>query len=127
MSECLKNPEFSHTDAENILIKHYSLEIKESKSLNSYIDQNFYILSTNGNEYVLKISNKEEKKPNLVYQHNVLKQLSKVNQLKCPIPVKSINGEEIIEFEGHLIRLLTFINGELYANSNIENYQLYFK
>lgn len=55
-------PKFSPAQATDIIKRLYDLTTSEIRTLPSYDDQNFYFLSSNGNEYVLKIMNSRDSK-----------------------------------------------------------------
>lgn len=57
LSENTAKPNFSLDQATDLLGRLYGLTASEIYPLPSFDDQNFYVSSSNGNEYVLKISN----------------------------------------------------------------------
>lgn len=60
-------PQFSLTQATDLLKSLYDLTISEINSLPSYDDQNFYVLSSDGKEHVLKIMNSgDSQNPSLI-------------------------------------------------------------
>lgn len=113
----VKNPCLPLSTLESILFQNYNLKIFSHKTLESYADQNLYVSTTDGNEYVLKVSHELEKLECLEFQNKLmlyLKQNSK--SIECPFPIQTLSGELIARFEKHFIRLIKYIPGILYGN-----------
>ena len=100
----------------------YSFLSKKSfsiKSLNSERDKNFLICTKSKKKYVLKISNSEESLDLLYLQDYVLNKLSNSKLLKNYIPKKlhiSIKSYTDIIHRKCYVRILSYIDGNMYAN-----------
>ena len=112
-----KNPSLNLSVLESILFQNYNLKILNHKFLESYTDQNLYILASDGNEYVLKVSHELEKLECLEFQNKLMLYLKQnTSSIECPYPVKTLIGEFITRFEKHFVRLIKYIPGILYGN-----------
>ena len=106
------------------LRKNYSFLNKKSislKLLNSERDMNFLININSKKKYVLKISNSEESRDLLKLQDYVLKKFSRRISLKNYVPRKmhlSIKAYSDLMGRECYVRILTFINGKMYASVN---------
>ena len=79
--------------------------IKTARRLPSERDQNFLLSDDTGRQFVLKIANASESRPFLEAQNAVLDYLSERVSF-CPRVIG-----EIGEFEGHFVRLVTYLPG----------------
>ena len=89
------------------------------KSLNSERDKNFLLIVDSKKKYVLKLSNSKELKDLLNLQDYVLSQLSFRTSINKFIPKKihsSIKSYEDIDGNICFVRILSYIEGEMYAS-----------
>jgi len=86
-------------------------------------DHNFHILTDEGKEFLLKISHAQEQKSIIEMQNEVLHAFQTENPpFHYPILQPTLSGEwvgklEVSEGQTNLVRLFTFVQGELFANS----------
>lgn len=105
----------------------------EVTALAGELDLNFLIAVSPGKKFILKIANARETLENLELQNNVIRHLAK-NQtgLETSEVVKSVSGQEILtldipELGKRYVRLLTWIEGRVFANVNPHSPQLLFR
>ena len=108
-------PDFSNKEAADMVHSHYRF-FCTAENLYSERDQNFYIISENGCEYVLKVSNPAEDQSALRMQIDCTEYISdKDKDLNIPLTIKSTSGEDIItlDMDGstYYARMVTFIPG----------------
>ena len=108
-------PDFSLQEAADMVHSHYGIRCT-AEDLYSERDQNFYIMSENGCEYVLKISNPAEDQSALRMQIDCTEHISdKDTDLNIPLTIKSTTGEDIITMDKvgftYYARMVTFIPG----------------
>lgn len=120
MSEKHVKPKFSIAQATDILKRLYDLTTSEIRPLPSYDDQNFYVLSNNGNKYVLKIMNSgDSKNPSLIevqtYAMSYLHQNGIPAQTATPAITGQLMNVEELDFgfgrQQYLVRLLSYLPG----------------
>ncbi len=121
--ESLTPPTFKEEEIKQIVLKNYSVSVVKIKRLVSYIDLNFLIYGASGEKHVLKIAHKEQDPAHIEAQHLMFKVLGKDSQISDLFPriVLDKEGKEIINILGkdgapYLTRLLTFVEGECFAN-----------
>lgn len=85
MSAAPANPEFSRSQAAEIVKRLYGLSPTEMGPLPSYSDQNFYVATEDGGEYVLKIFNFEESKNTALFEVQ-MQAMSFLEQNGMPVP-----------------------------------------
>jgi len=118
-----QRPIFSESDAIRIVRDIYGLE-GSVKEFPSYKDRNYYFQTTSGEEYVLKITETSEPREILELQNAVMNHLERKNiAFSCPSVVETIDGEEITYVDDcdgtpHMVRLLTFVPGIVFAEVN---------
>ena len=107
----------------DFLKKHFEIE-GEVRPLPGELDLNFFVRSSVGQPYILKIANLHEQRKNLELQNALIKHLTK-NKFGLEISrvVASTDGSEILEITDaesgvRLVRLLTWIEGEVFASAN---------
>jgi hypothetical protein len=116
-------PNFSNESIAKLLIDLYGIE-GEISSLVSFEDQNA-LIKTSEQNYVFKIANKRWSHEFLEMQTNVLGYLKKTApELFFPDIVKTLKGQSITNIDGFSIRLLTYLEGELYTNA-VKSPELY--
>lgn len=81
-----------------------------AQQLPSERDQNFLLIDTSGQRFVLKVANASESRSFLEAQNAVLNYLSERVPF-CQRVVATSSGEEIAEFEGHFVRVVTYLPG----------------
>jgi 4-aminobutyrate aminotransferase-like enzyme/Ser/Thr protein kinase RdoA (MazF antagonist) len=113
-------PNFTIQDAERFANERYGLRAAAS-ALPSERDQNFYLISESGEEFVLKIANVSEHRKVLELQNEAMAHLA-VHASSLAIPrlclTKSGDSISVIESsqqERHFLRMLTYIPGKLLA------------
>lgn len=123
-------PTVSKDDCRRMFFRLYGLQSCYFEELNGYDDKNFKItvdLSTNGNQhiknisatgYVLKILNSlDSRKEDFIEGQNSLLKYLANNGVKCPKPVKNINGNyysmEKLSSGNHIVRLMEFMPGRV--------------
>jgi len=104
-------PQLSNSEVQDILQKFYDFEASVS-SLDSERDQNFHLKGDDGNEYVLKISNPQEDIELIKLQSAALKHIHDFDaSLNVPIPIESIEGKIINQYNGNMVRVQSFLKG----------------
>ncbi|HWC97936.1 MAG TPA: aminotransferase class III-fold pyridoxal phosphate-dependent enzyme [Candidatus Sulfopaludibacter sp.] len=110
-------PRLSSEDAVRIALEIYGLEVTAAP-LPSERDQNFRLRDSSGAEYVLKVANSEESREILDLQTKALQHVAAgATGLRWPRIVASRDGEEMVEVAGHLVRLLTWVEGVCLAEA----------
>ncbi|KAJ0065052.1 hypothetical protein NL108_001056 [Boleophthalmus pectinirostris] len=121
MSENCSKPNFSLAQASDMLKSLYDLTTSQIHTLPSYDDQNFYVLSTNGNEYVLKISNSEDSKnPTLIEVQTFAMSFLLENGIPTQKGIPTTTGQlmSLRELDcgygrqKYLVRLLSYLPGK---------------
>ncbi|MBW2593975.1 MAG: phosphotransferase [Deltaproteobacteria bacterium] len=98
-------------------------------------DQNFYLETSDGKAYVLKIANAKESRTVLEFQNQAMAHVSdnKHKAFKsitpCPAVCTTPEGKSIVEIQGenglkHFVRLLTFLPGKPMAKVNPHDHTL---
>lgn len=93
-------------------------------------DYNFHIKTDEGNDFLLKISHQGEEQSILDLQNDVLHKLQDIQlPFHSPAPQRTITGEWIgylahPEGQCNMVRLLTYVPGNLFANSRPHTPQL---
>ncbi|XP_071108051.1 hydroxylysine kinase-like [Haliotis cracherodii] len=119
-----RRPVVTEGAVRDILRTHYLLESKGARQLDSFVDRNYKVTTTDGREFVLKIVNPDESDND----QRVQAQLGVVNHLRghgftCPASVVNKNGLHtwkstfpIGQADGPeelcVVRLMTFLPGE---------------
>lgn len=109
-------PAASLEQAEEIARYYYGLEGKVSR-LTSERDQNFYLQTNDGREFVLKLANPAESHDVAIFQNLALMHIAKVSpDLPVPRVISNLGGEHsfVLSVDGDavLVRLLTFLSGD---------------
>jgi 4-aminobutyrate aminotransferase-like enzyme/Ser/Thr protein kinase RdoA (MazF antagonist) len=108
-------PRISLGDAVRLALDIYGLHAT-ADPLPSERDQNFLLRDQSGARYVLKIANAEESRDILDLQNKALQHLAdSTTGLLWPRVILSRTGHEIAESGGHMLRLLTWIDGTCLA------------
>ncbi|UJR16609.1 hypothetical protein I4U23_003509 [Adineta vaga] len=99
------SPEFSIDEAKEIAKKYYNLE-EFLYQLPSERDQNFLFQQDDQSKFILKISNIDENSSVLDMQICAIKRFN--SQLQT---LPTLNGQMIITYENHFVRLVNYIPG----------------
>jgi len=109
-------PNFTNESIARILLELYGLE-GDISPLVSFEDQNA-LIKTSGETYVFKIANQKWSHEFLQMQTNVLGYLKdRAPELVFPDIVKTFQGQSITYVDGFGIRLLTYLEGDLYTHT----------
>ena len=109
-------PNFTNESIARILLELYGLE-GDISPLVSFEDQNA-LIKTSGETYVFKIANQKWSHEFLQMQTNVLVYLKeRAPELVFPDIVKTFQGQSITYVDGFGIRLLTYLEGDLYTHT----------
>jgi 4-aminobutyrate aminotransferase-like enzyme/Ser/Thr protein kinase RdoA (MazF antagonist) len=121
----------SVSEAEKIAVDHYGITGKATK-LPGYDDENFKLLSTTGDSFILKISKPEVDAKYLNFQNEILIHVaSKSLECQSPRVIYNINNEfsdTSISAVGEKrdVRLLSWVQGRLWAHVNPKTESLRF-
>ncbi|MHA2148431.1 MAG: aminotransferase class III-fold pyridoxal phosphate-dependent enzyme [Candidatus Thorarchaeota archaeon] len=124
-----ERPRLDVEQARDIVKSLYGL----SGSLNelpSERDQNYHLIADGGEEYVLKIAARSEKRETLELQNSAMHHLAGANVgLESPIVCKSINDLDIettksTDGSTHLVRLVSYLPGRVLAKVNPHSSEL---
>ncbi len=124
-----ERPNFDVTQADEIVKSLYGLS-SSLKELPSERDQNYHVVADNGEEYVLKIAARSEKRETLELQNSGMLHLSSANTgFESPIVRKSINDSDIettksIDGSTYFVRLVTYLPGKVLAKVNPHSHDL---
>ncbi|MHA2503757.1 MAG: aminotransferase class III-fold pyridoxal phosphate-dependent enzyme [Candidatus Kariarchaeaceae archaeon] len=88
------------------------LGVVEVVELPSYIDQNFMVTTTTG-QLVCKVGNSDESLEQLQLENRAMHHLD--GKVAAPRPI-IFNAQEIFEHEGHLVRLVSVVEGDLISS-----------
>ncbi len=114
-------PRFTNNDIESFIKDKYGIDT-DIRPLVSDIGQNFHLIDSQQNEYILKIANNSEFLSILEAQNAVLEHLNNKNiDFRVPALIENLDGEKISEITGqngipHKVRLLSFLPGEFLSN-----------
>jgi Ser/Thr protein kinase RdoA (MazF antagonist) len=115
-------PRFTAVDAKRIVHEVFGLA-GAITPLPSERDQNFALTTVDGARHVLKFARSDEDRAVLDFQNAALKHLeNRVSTLTVPRVVPSLSGQDITMVadatgRAHLIRLVVWLDGELFAKS----------
>lgn len=120
---------FSIAALEQLIQDHFELKVK-LKSLPGELDINAFCQADNGQSYILKIAHHGEERPQLEMQHALMQHLAdKSTPLQLPLAISNLQGQtitEVVDQKGQtrLMRLLTWVDGKLWADVNPQSYPL---
>ncbi|MBL4602659.1 MAG: phosphotransferase [Emcibacteraceae bacterium] len=117
-------PNFNNETIAKLAKELYGIE-GEISSFVSFEDQNALIKTAN-DRFVFKIANKRWSRDFLSMQSEILDYLKvTAPEMTFPAVIKTLTGETITFIDGHGIRLLTYLEGDILANMprSIELYQ----
>ncbi len=108
-------PRYTCDDAARLAAEVYGIAAR-AEPLPSERDQNFRLWDA-GAQFILKISNRQEERAILELQNEALRRLTAGGTgLEWARVVRDRRGREIAEAGGHFVRLLTWVEGECFAN-----------
>lgn len=113
-----QKPQFSYKTVLKIIEEHYGFKAKISP-LDSYMDQNFHLVTNFDKEFVLKIARHSDSWDRLDAQNKALEFLYKRNWFyHSPTPIQSKSGFDIVQIKGddnavYNFRLLRYLDGKL--------------
>ncbi|XP_077390191.1 hydroxylysine kinase [Festucalex cinctus] len=120
MADNHTKPNLSQSQAADIVNKYYKLTPSQLRTLPSYDDQNFYVVTVEGGEYVLKIMNSvHTQDPTLVELQTYVMDFLHENGIPTQTAQKTTTGQTMF-LEGidcgsgvqkYLVRLLTYLPG----------------
>ncbi|WP_264564655.1 aminotransferase class III-fold pyridoxal phosphate-dependent enzyme [Flavobacterium sp. N3904] len=105
-------PTFTAEDALSVLEQHWGIT-GSLKPLDSYLDQNFLVKSTDGCKYVLKIANIETPEPWLDLQNQSLNHLQ---GNAIPKIIRSKDEKSMLFMQSHWWRVLNFLEGTMLSS-----------
>ncbi|CAL8106834.1 unnamed protein product [Orchesella dallaii] len=129
-------PNVSSSTAQKLIEEYYGLEVESIKELNSYDDNNFYVKAKSSDgetvKYTFKVLNSmDSKKTGHIEAEHTAMFLLHGKGIRCPIPKKNVKGEtfalvnikneatdvdnneSLLSESSHIIRLLTFVEGQI--------------
>lgn len=120
-------PNFNQSQVGEILKRRFGLKPSEIRLLPSYDDQNFYVVTTEGGEYILKISNTEDSKnPNLFEVQSHAMFFLHQNGLPTQTSLPSTSGQLLIfeemgmkPFTQFILSWLTYLTNGLFQNESL--------
>ena len=120
-------PKYTTFDAEQLAESKFGIN-GEASPLSSERDQNFLIQSEE-ESFVLKISNSSESFDELDMQNKVIQHIVKVDpEFELTLPLCSLSGDEIIQIENkgqtNWVRGLKYINGKFLKDSKHDQIML---
>ena len=102
-------PQLTDAQATAILERHWGITAERVVDLGSYEDQNLRI-DTGAERYVLKVAGPSDARPPLEAEHDALAAAATL-ELATPLPVPARDGSEIVDVDGHRVRLLSWVDG----------------
>ncbi len=96
-----------------------------ASALDSERDQNFRLDGTDGRSFVLKISNRADDRAAIEMQTLATLHIAAVDpELPVMQPVATIEGEHVIDIDGELVRLFTFLPGRMLKAAEVRTQAL---
>lgn len=84
----------------------------EVSELVSTQDQNFKVRDGDGRRYVLKVSNPSATRADLELQAAAMRHVAASGAgFEAPVPIVAADGDDLVELDGHLLRLVTWVDG----------------
>ncbi|MCB1608815.1 MAG: aminotransferase class III-fold pyridoxal phosphate-dependent enzyme [Xanthomonadales bacterium] len=109
MSLISQPPSFSVAQACALARLHYGVEAS-AEALPSERDQNFRLVTADGQQHVLKIANAAESAQMLAAENAALKHLAPTDLV--PRLIGALDGSENVSCDGHQLRLISFLDGQ---------------
>jgi 4-aminobutyrate aminotransferase-like enzyme/Ser/Thr protein kinase RdoA (MazF antagonist) len=107
-----ETPHLTFGQATAIVERHWGITPERLVELGSYEDQNLRV-DAGGRRYVLKVAGPSEARTPLELECEVLGALAAAprGSPATPVVVPAIDGAEIVDADGHRVRLLTWVDG----------------
>ena len=127
-----QRPSFSTLNASRFAEQLYGI-VASARELPSERDQNFYLRTDLGEEFVLKIASANEKRAVLEFQNRAMRHVSRhSHSVTCPRVLTTRSGESIATIQSdrsgeHMVRLVTYLPGKPLAKINPHTPQLLYK
>ncbi|XP_077440783.1 hydroxylysine kinase-like [Vanacampus margaritifer] len=127
-------PTLSPSQAAELVKNHYNLTPSELHCLPSFEDQNIYIATVEGGEYVLKIINSEDSKDPILFElQTYAMNFLRENGLPTQTVLKTTTGQDMIlkdidcgnGLQKCLVRLLTYLPGITISKAPLSSCLLY--
>jgi 4-aminobutyrate aminotransferase-like enzyme/Ser/Thr protein kinase RdoA (MazF antagonist) len=105
------NPTFEVGAAERILSSEWGIEGSVTELVSTQ-DQNFRVRAADGRQYVLKVSNVAATVEDLEAQDLAMRHIAgRATSFVVPRPIEARDGRRLVEQDGHLLRLVTWVEG----------------
>jgi 4-aminobutyrate aminotransferase-like enzyme/Ser/Thr protein kinase RdoA (MazF antagonist) len=113
-------PRFSTEEAVDLARDLYGLALESREILPGERDQNFLLADASGDRYVLKVSSAREEREFLDAQDAMMRHVARHVDV-CPTALTTVDGRRITQIDGadgrtHLVRLVTFLEGDTLAS-----------
>ena len=102
-------PRLTATQATSILERHWGITPDRVLDLGSYEDQNLRV-DAGAERYVLKVAGPTDARPPLEAEHAALAAAVAL-ELATPVALRALDGPEIVDVDGHRVRLLSWVHG----------------
>ena len=102
-------PQLTAAQAIAILDRHWGITADRVVDLGSYEDQNLRV-DAGVERYVLKVAGPSDARPPLEAEHDALAAAATL-ELATPVPLPARDGSEIVDVDGHRVRLLSWVEG----------------
>ena len=104
-----ETPQLTAADAIAIVERHWGITADRVVDIGSYEDQNLRV-DAGAERYVLKIAGPSDARPPLEAEHHALAAAAAL-ELATPVPLPARDGSEIVDVDGHRVRLLSWVDG----------------
>lgn len=133
MSSKHQSPQFTEQQIQIFVSTHYGIDVRCTKNLGSYVDQNFLITDSGGRQYTCKVHDGNEQEAVLDLQNRVIDYLSAhVTNVDFPRVIQAPDGKAIANItetggRNYCVRLLRYLPGRLlkdvpeYSNSLLQD------
>ena len=109
-------PTFDAADARRLAAELFGVD-GSAHALPGYVDQNFRIDAKGGRRFVLKLANSDEARAQLEWEHRMRAHVAERDpELGCPPALTALSGESLTTADGHLVRMLPWVDGVPLAN-----------
>lgn len=103
------NPELPGSLLHAVLTERYGLSNPRIAPLGSTQDQNLRV-EADGRRFVLKVANQATELAELALQNAAMQHMAEAG-MTVPLPISTVDGESVVELEGHLVRLASWVPG----------------
>jgi 4-aminobutyrate aminotransferase-like enzyme/Ser/Thr protein kinase RdoA (MazF antagonist) len=114
LTKGLRSPRLSEAQALAVAREHYGIG-GSAVELGSHQDQNFLVADTQG-RFVLKVANAAFSADEVDLQNRAMERVAAVLPGAVPTALRARDGRAAVEVDGHVVRLLTFLDGEPLRN-----------